>query len=151
MPAARPAPTRTTHFASPFGDVDVFMGDQPWGDGRSPETAGGTAPPQPRRPPFRHPPRPPPRPRPGRRSEVQTGPWLATATGRRDWLHARRYAGALQSSRPLPVIDGLPMRLASHENATLRTIATYGRRYPAHPTAQWGDRHSASVVGTTDR
>lgn len=82
---------------------------------------------------------------------MQTGAWLATAAGHRDWLEARRYAGALQSSRPLPVIDGLPMRLAAHENATLRTIANYERRYPAHPTAQWGDRHSASVVGTTDR
>src|SRR6478735_4048577 len=92
-----------------------------------------------------------PRQRAGRRSEVQTGAWLPTAAGRRDWLHARRYAPALQSSSPVPVINGLPMRLAAHENATLRTIATYGRRYPAHPTAQWGDRHSASVVGTTDR
>lgn len=82
---------------------------------------------------------------------VQGGAWLATAAGNRDWVHARRYAAALQSSKPLPVLDGLPVRLAPHETATLRTIATYERLYPALPTSQWGDRHSASIVATTDR
>ena len=79
------------------------------------------------------------------------GGWLATAAGRRDWLQARRYAAALQSSTPLPVLDGLPMRLGAHETARLRTIATYERLYPAQPASKWGDRHSAAVVATTDR
>lgn len=43
------------------------------------------------------------------------------------------------------------MRLSPHETATMRTIATYERLYPAQPTHQWGDRHSAAVVATTDR
>jgi hypothetical protein len=76
---------------------------------------------------------------------------LATSQARRDWLEAARYALALQSSAPLPVVDRAPVRLAPHETATMRTIAIYERMYPGRPFASWGDRHSAAVVGTTDR
>jgi hypothetical protein len=33
----------------------------------------------------------------------------------------------------------------------MRTVAVHERLYPGRPFAQWGDRHSAAVVGTTHR
>jgi hypothetical protein len=66
-------------------------------------------------------------------------------------VDAVRYATAIRSATPLPVIAHLPLPLAPKEAATLRAVVIYERRYPMGDATTWGDRHGAAVIATTDR